>query len=64
MIRFFVSFCGLNFWLLHEFLIAILPRGTVGYPPQPRLISLSFCHSIRQITFSYSAEKRPGPTEL
>jgi hypothetical protein len=40
------------------------PGGTAGYPAHPRLIRhsviLSFCH----ITFKFSADNRPGPTDL
>ena len=41
-----------------------LPGGTVGYPAQPRLIAESVCESVRHITFNYSAENCPGPTNL
>jgi hypothetical protein len=41
-----------------------LPGGTVGYPAHPRLICLSVRESVCGITFNYSAENRPGPTDL
>jgi hypothetical protein len=41
-----------------------LPGGTVGYPAHPRLIRLSVCLSVCHLRFNYSAENRPGPTDL
>ncbi len=41
-----------------------LPGGTVGYPAHPRLIRPSVSPSVCHITFNYSAENRPGPTDL
>ncbi len=38
-----------------------LPGGTVGYPAHPRLIR---CPSVCNFTFKFSAENRPGPTDL
>ena len=38
-----------------------LPGGTVGYPAHPRLIR---CPSVCNSTFKFSAENRPGPTDL
>ena len=39
-------------------------RIPVGYPAQPRLIHQSVCESLSHITFNYSAENHPGPTDL
>ena len=41
-----------------------LPGGTVGYPAHPRLIPPSVRLSVCHITFNYSAENFPGPTDL
>ncbi len=41
-----------------------LPGGTVGYPAHPRLIRPSVIPSVCHITFKFSAENRPGPTDL
>ncbi len=40
------------------------PGGAVDYPAQPRLIRLSPESSVSHITFNYSAENCPGPTDL
>ncbi len=47
------------------------PGGTIGYPAHPRLIRPScefvcesVCESVRKISFNYSAEIFPGPTDL
>ena len=40
------------------------PGGTAGYPAHPRLIRPSVILSVRHITFKFSAENRPGPTDL
>ena len=45
----------------------VIHGGTVGYPTQLRLICLSVCLSVcplSDITFNYSAENCPGPTDL
>jgi hypothetical protein len=44
--------------------IILLPGGTVGYPAHPRLIHPSVRQSVCHIRFTYSAENRPGPTDL
>ncbi len=41
-----------------------VPGGTIGYPAHPRLICPSFCPSVLWISFHYSAENPPGPTDL
>jgi hypothetical protein len=41
-----------------------LPGRTVGYPAHPRLIRPSVRQSVRHITFNFSADNGPGPTDL
>jgi hypothetical protein len=41
-----------------------LPGETAGYPAQPRLIRPSTCQSVSEISFNYTAENCPSPTDL
>ncbi len=54
--RLLCLFCGV---LDHK---PLLPGGTLVYPAQPRLISLSVCESVCGISFTYSAENLLIPT--
>ena len=40
------------------------PGEAIGYPAQLRLIRPSVCQSLSQLSFNYSAENYPGPTDL